>query len=135
MRPQSFVRRREFDELRHRMRAFGNPGGVTHRRSVTLVFPATNMSFYASPDLAVVLGHFGAANRGQLPPGSHAAVGSTPAALRPCARRGRGIADHQTVAISFGIWMAKRGKPLQMGETAREKRLERLIEISSSCHL
>jgi len=36
----------------------------------------------------------------------------------------RGIADHQTVAISFGIWMAKRGKPLQMGETAREKRLE-----------
>ena len=47
----------------------------------------------------------------------------------------RGIADHQTVAISFGIWMATRGKPLQMGETAREKRLERLIRISSFCHL
>ena len=81
MRPQSFVRRRELDELRHRMRAFGNPGRGDAQKVSDLGVSCNQHVFYASPDLAVVLGHFGAANRRQLPPSPHAAVGSTPAAL------------------------------------------------------
>ena len=39
----------KFDELCHRMCALGIQGGVTHSRSVTLMFSATNMSSTLTP--------------------------------------------------------------------------------------
>jgi hypothetical protein len=57
--------------LRHRMRAFGNPGRGDAQKVSDLGVSCNQHVFYASPDLAVVLGHFGAANRRQLPPSPH----------------------------------------------------------------
>ena len=135
MRRQSFVRRRELDVLRHRMRAFGNPGRGDAQKVSDLGVSCNQHVFYASPDLAVVRATSVRRTGASYPQALTQQSDQHLQRCQPCARRGRGIADHQTVAISFGIGMAKRGKPLQMGETAREKRLERLIRISSSCHL
>ena len=81
MGPQSFVRRREFDELRHRMRAFGNPGRGDAQKVSDLGVSCNQHVFYASPiwqsSWATSVRRTGAS----CPQALTAAVGSTPAAL------------------------------------------------------